>query len=540
MLFCSRCIQLVFLLPYIYSRGETIEANGSNNFNSSQPQQQDETIFTDVIRNITRVNNVLEELIQNYEKIQKYYDTNSFEKDYSSDIEIDELYKNGKFYNKTKSRTYVDNTLWPKMEFPATAMIFSDDDVSEIEDSAEDNEEVKRADDQKSTADEVSDENSKEDSKELSENARIEDKNTEIKESKIIFLRPHKYKADNSNKIKDLNPKTHHIQNRKHKIETGSTKPINRNVEKIIYAETFPQGKIWDEIARKKPINLRSVNIPSSRLKDNKLHLRTNRSPKTALVIVTKNNKNKRDRIEIPSYLEHVFSSEETNSKIIQSNILRHAYGEACLRMVVKKCYKACKETKKVACKIATCKTSFKEKFIDSAKTGCIKEFKPALLNKSDATFLKKYKKGSDFADSSGDDDDFPDATRNGFPAETCFPFMVQETRSDNQNTNKTSMPLDSKKKILRDRYERACQRASSEKCNTACQYAYKKTCETYECSKSKKRAFTKHCKKQCKMAFKFKEWTKKKSSSSSSTSSSSSSDSGSDSDTDFNTEDFE
>ncbi|CAD0206047.1 unnamed protein product [Chrysodeixis includens] len=132
------------------------------------------------------------------------------------------------------------------------------------------------------------------------------------------------------------------------------------------------------------------------------------------------------------------------NKDKFKTSVLRQAYGDACLRLVVRKCYKA----------------------IPADQT------------------------------------------------ETPPPIAKPETKELN---------------ILRDRYEKACQRQSQHKCDSACFYAHNATCVKFECSKQLKKNFRRNCKSQCKMAYV--RGKSKKSSRSSSGSSGSSSGSGSDSD---------
>lgn len=77
---------------------------------------------------------------------------------------------------------------------------------------------------------------------------------------------------------------------------------------------------------------------------------------------------------------------------------------------------------------------------------------------------------------------------------------------------------------LLRDRYEKACQKLSRGKCTTACNYAQNATCVKFECGKKLKKNLRRNCKAKCRIAY---------SSTSKKKGSGSGSDSGSDSDDD-------
>lgn len=79
----------------------------ANNVTDNEFGPQVKAAFADVVKNITRVNNVLEDLIKNYEKLKKIYESEELvEKDQSSDTEIDEQFKNAeKKINRSKPKT---------------------------------------------------------------------------------------------------------------------------------------------------------------------------------------------------------------------------------------------------------------------------------------------------------------------------------------------------------------------------------------------------------------------------------------------------
>ncbi|CAB3256049.1 unnamed protein product [Arctia plantaginis] len=190
---------------------------------------------------------------------------------------------------------------------------------------------------------------------------------------------------------------------------------------------------------------------------------------------------------------------------IARTSILRKEYGDACLKLVVRKCYKACKSALKAVCRHAHCKADFK------------------------VVYNKKYKESCDtlFADVALRTADQINENSHGYLTTVCqppqpnTPKLAQRTEP---TTNTTA--YERNLHILRVRYEKACIKTSREKCKDACTFSYTKACENNKCKKKKLDNFSKECSRQCKIAFKFE--GKKKSSSSSS-----SSDSDADSDDD-------
>ncbi|XP_053620701.1 uncharacterized protein LOC128681108 isoform X2 [Plodia interpunctella] len=78
----------------------------------------------DVIKNISRVNNALQELIKNYEHLQKIYKAESIESnDYSTDSEMDERFKSDKHKKKNRSKNDVTSPKTSAYAFPATQLI---------------------------------------------------------------------------------------------------------------------------------------------------------------------------------------------------------------------------------------------------------------------------------------------------------------------------------------------------------------------------------------------------------------------------------
>lgn len=117
-----------------------------------------EAIFADVIKNISRVNSVLQDLINNYEHLQKIYQSQENLESQTSDGEVDKVFKtkrekerkNGQERSKSElptSTTYDGN--------PATQIIWSADegrsDNSEVISSEGNNSDIAGTDDKKDT-----------------------------------------------------------------------------------------------------------------------------------------------------------------------------------------------------------------------------------------------------------------------------------------------------------------------------------------------------------------------------------------------------
>lgn len=106
------------------------------------PKQAD-AIFADVIKNISRVNNVLQELINNYEQLQKIYKSQENVESVYSDSEIDEIFKSKNGKKSKRTRQGDDVTIKPNSIKLATQMFWSDHD-EDNNDSNDDTKEVKK------------------------------------------------------------------------------------------------------------------------------------------------------------------------------------------------------------------------------------------------------------------------------------------------------------------------------------------------------------------------------------------------------------
>ncbi|KOB76506.1 Uncharacterized protein OBRU01_01732, partial [Operophtera brumata] len=109
-------------------------------------------------------------------------------------------------------------------------------------------------------------------------------------------------------------------------------------VKKVMYSERFSPAKIWNDIINNLPIHLEAhsevIKQAFSTFNKNKSKFSLRRKDvKPAPGNFTKSKNNKKENNE-------EVSSNEVSSKEVQTNILRDAYAETCLKVVVRKCYK--------------------------------------------------------------------------------------------------------------------------------------------------------------------------------------------------------
>lgn len=136
-------IFLLFCLKYLVTRSTVKKNHYKFQIRSSNTSEKGrDAFFGDVIKNITRVNNVLEELIHNYQKLKhKYKNQDTFENDGpepdTSDTEIDEKYIQRNFRTKGISNLVVTRSPHGKTE-----MFFDEkedaDTVTEDDDNKKD------------------------------------------------------------------------------------------------------------------------------------------------------------------------------------------------------------------------------------------------------------------------------------------------------------------------------------------------------------------------------------------------------------------
>ncbi|CAH1642166.1 unnamed protein product [Spodoptera littoralis] len=244
---------------------------------------------------------------------------------------------------------------------------------------------------------------------------------------------------------------------------------------------------------------------------DSAIHINTNSKTKTTNYIAV----SQIDSATLRSHVDNISASITKDNKKMQdlsdddddltkdmfkTSVLRQAYGDACLKLVVRKCHRACKSAYVTSCRTLECKSDLKEMFERSSRTGCIKEF---VANEDDP---KKHA----FRIGKSPDGPHVDITREGYLSVACQPQTVTGLPALRRNlaSNKgtiianNSMGNDIELNILRDRYEKACQRLSRGKCTTACNYAHNATCVKFECEKRLKKSFRRNCKAHCKRAY--------------------------------------
>lgn len=251
-------------------------------------------LFSDVIKNISRVNTVLQELIQNYEQLQKIYKSHSFESTQTDSVEsdIDEAFKNAKGKNRSKDK---DNEtrkeiIYSQNRFPATQMFLSEEEtvqetteqfqntdaeeeLPEIEATKTNRTKIVNILRSSSDSDDTNENKVKEVKEVIHRNHRHSD---EVKvPDHVFFDNVHK---DIKNKIRNSNPtglnykKTARIKPkyrgkirnntstsptfRKFSPNTTTIRDSSKNVLHVLQSEDFPEDKIWKNIADKTPINL--------------------------------------------------------------------------------------------------------------------------------------------------------------------------------------------------------------------------------------------------------------------------------------------
>lgn len=285
------------------------EYNEENYQNNGEYYQNNgtESIFTDVIKNISRVNNILQDLIKNYEQLQKMYKTQSFEVDISTDSEIDEAYKNENIKHKTNSRTSSNATYPPiKKKFPGTAMLVSEEELETITEESnflEDQNKLPLIQSLHAPEPVRINEEVKEDSEDdykVKKRKHIDHKHSdEIRVPDYVFydnVHPKTTtKKAQSKRTKSTYKKYKHNVHQRSKerdVETKDVQGNSRNVQKVVYTESFNQEKIWDEIVNKKPIELkthRNILQQSKRgMRSRDDYWKKERPRKTALVILSK------------------------------------------------------------------------------------------------------------------------------------------------------------------------------------------------------------------------------------------------------------
>lgn len=227
-----------------------------------------ELVFTDVIKNISRVNNVLQELIDNYEQLKKMYKSQENSETEESGTEVDGGFKaKGNDGSETTQRAQLGG------DFPATQMFWSNDEKDSI--SASDDDEKDKNSEKNASAKDITEkigENSSSDTS-TGESTDIstdkEEHNHKTKKTKpglrqkpeIVPIGTTKKTAEVKPKMIKSNPvKTNNYFDPK---TTQVYKEVNnsRGVQKVVYAELFSKNNIWDDIFKNKPIQLQRSHV---------------------------------------------------------------------------------------------------------------------------------------------------------------------------------------------------------------------------------------------------------------------------------------
>ncbi|XP_039761407.1 uncharacterized protein LOC120634701 [Pararge aegeria] len=175
-------------------------------------------------------------------------------------------------------------------------------------------------------------------------------------------------------------------------------------------------------------------------------------------------------------------------------NETRDTYANYCMKLAVRKCYKALVAVNRNVCKSRyRCSSSFQSTFKKNSKVGCIRNFdysKVIIIN----TKNKKKRTSAKFKD----------ATREGY-LDACIPYMVpnyQKKHSAITQRNNTLTNYIANMLRKRSVSERKCQSLSRARCVTACFYALKESCATHECPRRRRTSYNKACKDECRRAY--------------------------------------
>ncbi|XP_063898544.1 uncharacterized protein LOC126056928 isoform X2 [Helicoverpa armigera] len=548
---------------------------------NSEPTHKPEVIFADVIKNISRVNNVLQELISNYEQLQKIYKSQeTFDRsaETSSGGEVPYKVNNirqgviKKNLSHKKSR-FFQNELGEKTTTTPfkheTEMILSDIDVDKSREF-------------KINADGIQRPPSKKQIEPVMENAPsvipvsgYEEETTASTTKTSLSLIP--IPIDSSSSFEQVPEQMAPSRSTKPKRPTRSKIPRilasnlettpkttmptlppmmkSNNVQKqvlpeIIFVDTHK--KVKNKAERKKPhimpeMALDPVKAPKTRYnvksaRDNtddslKQSKKIVQSPQTTLKEESdseeaagskQNEKVEEKDVEIqpqdekpappnPPNLRTILKVNRTGVKdrasdntsmelsddeddealtkdMFKTSVLRQAYGDACLKLVVRKCYKACKITLVSSCRAQGCHRDVKTAFKKHYKKGCDKQFED-----SPKLSLRRILKTEGV---------HADLAKAGYLSVVCQRHMETGTSTSTtkgvlrEGPTTPAQPVDQELNILRDRYEKACSKISEDKCKSACHYAQNATCVKFECTKRLKKNFRRNCGTQCRLAY--------------------------------------
>ncbi|CAK1549229.1 unnamed protein product [Leptosia nina] len=445
-LYDTRVLLLLLLNVALIQNKETIIIRTS--------EEVKENAFVDVLKNITSANQILQDLIKNYEQLQNIY--KSDEEKSNSDASDSE--KNNQF-KALSSSEYTTITSKNKV-YGVTQIIYTGETEESIEEQS--------IEDQKNNSKIIVVESSefKEIDPTVSGN-RTEHFSDNYEE---IVTQQSNEKHDTKKNVKTrFSIQKETAKRNFNKVRPSLRQAKDKVIKRVVYAEVFSPDKIWHEVIHK-PIKLK--------LHDDRPTFRIpNRKPSSNV-----NDEN------LSVLADSGPDDEVIEKEKYKSLILRNAYGDACLQVAVRKCFKALKAVIKAVCRLRyKCKSALKGSFIENAKKGCIREF----VNGKDS---KKDKKAEEiiFERTIG--------TEVSKYIDLCLPHLRsdEEIKKGLQNKTKKLNTLN----ILRDRFEKACKKLSAQKCRKACKFATDNACATHTCQNSKKRAFKKSCKSECRVAY--------------------------------------
>ncbi|XP_046974313.1 uncharacterized protein LOC124540686 isoform X2 [Vanessa cardui] len=176
-----------------------------------------------------------------------------------------------------------------------------------------------------------------------------------------------------------------------------------------------------------------------------------------------------------------------------EHQILRDKYGDPCLKVALRKCFKALMQVSKKVCKsYPRCNSTMKNDFKNEAKKKCLREFdyRQSTINKDSQAYSDE-----------NDNNKHTDETRERY-LDVCIPHMVPQSMKTTNRSLRNDVLGNLVEQILRSRSERECKKLSRDKCNLACVDTSSIVCKMHECSKRKERSFKNTCKKVCSSAY--------------------------------------
>ncbi|XP_039761406.1 uncharacterized protein LOC120634700 [Pararge aegeria] len=358
-----------------------------------------EQVLSDVLKNITLANKVLQKLLKNYERLEKVYQSEKKLKSDTTETEVDESFKNlmpSIQSIKQRERSFKQNTRNP---YIGTAIIY---DSESVEKASQDTNVIKKVNENVKTSKKhpnyVKDRNvvtekvlnnkfqnakseintssgekksklSKESSSEDIESDEVEQIFIEIPSevSDVALKSSHEriVKSYSNKSIKNmLGEKTRFSIQRTfpNKIRNNG-----RRIKKVVYSELFSPNEIKHSL----PVRLR--NYKNQRFLKRKSMIKNNE--KITVLILT-NNEEKRDSWKVKPKKTKSNVEEYLRNNNFLNESLRSEYGDACLQMPIKKCKKALQIVNKNICKRRfKCKSDFKSDFVRQSSVGCNKEF---------------------------------------------------------------------------------------------------------------------------------------------------------------------